>query len=101
MSEPISPSVTDFLIRLKKIDLRQLTVRDICVLYVVITKPGCSGMEVSAKLGIKDRSAIASNLHRLIREGYIEDRREHQRKAYATILHVLPRGLEFWEEIKP
>lgn len=100
MSEK-SSSAVDFLIRLKKIDLRGLTVRDMLVLYTIITKPGISGMEISTKLGFKDRASIQSNVNRLIREGYIEDRREHQRKAYATILHVLPAGLIFWDEIKP
>lgn len=101
MSNQISPNVEDFLVRLRKVDLRGLTVRDVLVLYVIIGHPGCSGIEVSNKLGIKDRSAIASNIWRLIREGYIEDRREEQRKANPAILHPLPHGLDFWDEIKP
>jgi DNA-binding MarR family transcriptional regulator len=101
MSNHICPNVEDFLVRLRKIDLRGLTVRDVLVLYVVIGSPGCSGIEVSSKLGIKDRSAIASNIWRLIREGYIEDRREEMRKAIPAVLHPLTAGVEFWDEIKP
>ena len=103
MSEDIlSRNVTaDFLVNLRKIDKRHLTVRDILILYVIIQKPGSSGIEISTKLGIKDRSAIASNLRRLEREGYIEDRRETRTKAVSAILHPLSAGLEFWNEIKP
>jgi DNA-binding MarR family transcriptional regulator len=91
----------DFLINLRKIDKRSLTVRDILILYVVMENPGISGIDITKKLGIKDRSAIASNLRRLERESYIEDRREIRSKAVPTMLHVLPRGVEFWNEIKP
>lgn len=98
----LSRNVTfDFLVNLRKIDKRSLTVRDILILYVIIENPGCSGVEITNKLGIKDRSAIASNLRRLEREGYIEDRREKRTKAISAILHVMPAGTEFWNEIKP
>lgn len=96
------PNVTvEFLSRLRKIDLRSLTNRDVLVLYAIIQQPGQSGLEISTKLGIPDRSGIASNIWRLIREGYIEDRRTEHKKAVPAILHPLQRGLEFWDEIKP
>lgn len=102
MTEQSSRNVTiDFLVKLRKIDKRTLTVRDLLVLYVIIETPGCSGIDVSNKLGLPVRSSIASNLLRLEREGYIEDRREVRSKAVSAILHPLPRGLEFWDEIKP
>lgn len=101
MSAQILPNVAEFLVRLRKVDLRGLTVRDVLVLYVILGNPGCSGIDVSNKLGIKDRSAISSNLQRLAREGYIEDRRTERRKAVSAMLYVLPRGEEFWNEIKP
>lgn len=97
----LSSVTSDFLVRLRKIDLRGLTVRDVLVLYVIITHPGCSGIEITNKLGLRDRSAIASTLLRLEREKYIEDRREVRSKANPAILHPAPRGLEFWGEIKP
>ncbi len=101
MSEPISPNVTDFLVRLRKVDLKGLTVRDVLVLYAVMTNPGASGMEITTKLGIKERSLISSNLSRLERHGFIEDRRSDRLKAVPGMLYVLPAGLEFWNEIKP
>jgi DNA-binding MarR family transcriptional regulator len=88
-------------VKLRKIDLRGLTVRDVLVLYAIMGNPGASGLDISTKLGIKDRSAIASNLARLEREGFIEDRREERKKAVPGVLHVQPAGLEFWDEIKP
>lgn len=102
MNDDASRNVTvDFLVNLRKIDKRSLTVRDILILYVVIENPGISGIDITKKLGIKDRSAIASNLHRLERENYLEDRRETRTKAVPTILHALPKGLALWDEIKP
>lgn len=96
------PSLTaDFLVRLRKVDKRGLTVRDVLILYVIITCPGCSGIEVTNKLGLPDRSAVASNLLRLEREGYTVDRREVRSKANPAILHPTQRGLDFWNEIKP
>lgn len=96
------PSVTsDFLVRLRKVDRRSLTVRDVLVLYAIMRHPGTSGIEVTNKLGLPDRSAVASNLLRLEREGYIEDRREVRSKANPAILHPTQKGLEFWDDIKP
>lgn len=101
MSNPMLPNVEGFLVRLRKIDKRGLTAKDVLVLFCIMNNPGCSGIEVSTKLGIKDRSSIASNIHRLERHGFIEDRREEYRKAVPAILHPLPAGLAFWDEIKP
>lgn len=96
------PSLTEaFLVKLRKVDKRGLTVRDVLVLYVIITHPGCSGIEITNKLGFKDRSAIASNILRLEREGYMSDHREVRSKANPAILHPLPKGIDFWNEIKP
>ena len=94
-------STSDFLVRLRKIDMRTLTVRDVLVLYAIIKNPGASGIEISSKLGFKDRSSVACNLLRLEREGYIEDRREVRNKANPAVLHALAPGIAFWEEIKP
>lgn len=102
MTEDTSRNGTiDFLVKLRKMDKRMLTVRDILVLYVIIETPGCSGIDITNKLGLPERSSIASNLLRLEREGYIEDRRQVRSKAVSAILHPQPRGLEFWDEIKP
>lgn len=97
----MSPNDTQFLVRLRKIDIRGLTVRDVLVLYAIMANPGSAGLDIATKLGVRDRSAIASNLLRLEREGLIEDRRLQRKKAVSGILHVLPAGIEFWNEIKP
>lgn len=101
MINQISPNVTSFLVKLRKADKRGLTLRDILVLYAVMERPGASGLDIATKLGIQDRSAIASNLARLERAGFIEDRREVHGRAIPAILHVLPAGVAFWDEIKP
>lgn len=100
-NEHQTSATADFLIRLRKIDKRTLTVRDVQILYAVIKTPGISGVEIATKLGFKDRSAISTNVHRLAREGYIEDRREVRRKANPASFHVLPAGIAFWDDIKP
>jgi DNA-binding MarR family transcriptional regulator len=91
----------EFLVRLRKIDKRMLTVRDVLVLYTIIETPGIAGNEITNKLGLENRSSISSNIQRLIREGYIEDHREVCRKANPAVLHALPAGLAFWDDIKP
>lgn len=97
---PVSPTV-EFLVRLRKIDKHGLTHRDAIILYTVINNPGISGVEIVDKLGLVNRSGIASNINRLIRCHFIEDRREMARKASPAVLHALPAGMAFWDEIKP
>lgn len=90
-----------FLVKLRKMDKRNLTARDVLILYTIIQQPGISGIDISTKLGLPGRGAVATNLLRLEREGYVVDHREVRSKANAAILHATPKGLEFWEEIKP
>lgn len=97
---PASPTA-EFLVRLRKIDMRGLTHRDAIILYTVIRYPGISGVEIVDKLGLNNRSGIASNINRLIRCHFIEDRRDMPRKAAPAVLHALPAGVAFWDEIKP
>ena len=102
MSGNMIPGATGaFLIRLRKIDMHGLTIRDPIILYAIIVSPGISGMEIVKKIGLKDHSSVALNIQRLIRCGFIEDRREMARKAAPAILHPLPAGIAFWDEIKP
>lgn len=102
MSGNIIPvSETDFLVRLRKIDLHGLSHRDVIILYTIIRNPGISGMEIVDKIGLKNRSNVTLNIARLIRCNFIEDRREAARKANPAMLHALPAGVAFWDEIKP
>jgi predicted transcriptional regulator len=97
----IPSAAADFLVRLRKIDLHGLTHRDVIILYTIIKTPGSSGIEVADKIGLKNRSSVALNITRLIRCGFIEDRREMARKASPAVLHALQPGIDFWNEIKP
>ena len=91
----------DFLIRLRKIDLHGLSHRDVIILYTIIRNPGISGVEICDKIGLKNRSNVTLNITRLARMGFVEDRREMARKANPAVLHALPPGIAFWDEIKP
>lgn len=93
--------VVEFLVRLKRIDRKGYTVRDVLSLYTIIHNPGISGVDLAGMIGAGNRSNINSNIHRLIRAGLIEDRRATTRKANPAVLHALPAGIEFWNEIKP
>jgi DNA-binding MarR family transcriptional regulator len=95
-----SPTI-DFLVRLRIADKRGLTLRDILVLYAVMTNPGISGVEIMNKIGLENRSGVQTNIMRLLREGYMEDRRIRHRKAEPVRLYILPLGTEFWNQIKP
>jgi DNA-binding MarR family transcriptional regulator len=101
LNQKLPTGTLDFLVRLRKIDKRSLTARDVLVLFAIIETPGSSGLEISLKLGLPDRSSLGSGLVRLEREGYIEDRREVRRKAHPAVLHATAKGLDFWDEIKP
>lgn len=93
-----SPTVT-FLLRLSKIDKSGLTVRDVIVLYAVMSKPGINGNDVTKMIGHEDRSGLQAGFERLMRHGLIEDRRERWGKAVPTIFHALPAGVKFWEDL--
>lgn len=94
-----SPAV-DMLLKLRRIDKSGLTVRDIMLLYAIITKPGISGWEAGKSIGIEARSSVQTGLARMIKRGLIEDRRVHEGKGVPNILHALPAGIEFWNGLK-
>lgn len=100
-NETRTDPVVDFLIRLRKIDKLGLTARDVLMLYTIIARPGISGIDAANAIGIKFRSGVAPGIGRLIRAGFIEDRREQARKANPAQLHPLPEGEAFWNDIKP
>lgn len=89
-----------FLVRLRKMDKRALTVRDVLVLHTVIANPGISGIAIQQAFNYGSRSAVTSNIARLIKHGLIEDRRTEFKQAHPVILHALPAGIEFWAELK-
>lgn len=90
-----------FLVRLKKIDKRSLTVRDIILLFYIMHNPGCNGQEASVFCGVVNRSSIGLCLKRLLKAGMIEDRRLTKGKAVQNQLYATQTGIDFWNEIKP
>ena len=93
--------VVEFLMRLRKMDKRGLTTRDVLLLYTIIANPGIHGKDAAHKIGTVDRSGIQHCLMRLIREGMIEDRRPEARRAQPNRLYALSAGIEFWNDLKP
>lgn len=91
----MQPTVVTFMLRLKKIDNANLTSRDIMVLWALHTTPGMMGQEVSKKLGFEVRSRIQYVFDRLIREGYIEDRRIIVKRKAPNNFFILPKGRDF------
>lgn len=91
----------EFLIRLRKIDKQGITVRDTLMLYILIGNPGMTGLDLGKATGFGNRSSVDSNIRRLIRHGLIEDRRERFGQAIPNDLHITPKGMEFWNSIKP
>lgn len=94
-------AVMEMMIRLRKIDRRGLTLRDVLILWVVSEYPGSTGQDIVRRLGLENRSNIQFNLPRLIRQGLMEDRRPEQEKGVANAMYITPAGLAFWDEIKP
>lgn len=94
-------TIAEFLLRLRTIDKRGLTVRDILLLYYFMSHPGNSGADVCHALGIDHRSNIQLCLKRLFKAGFLEDRRAEFSKRVVGRLYTTPAGAAFWEEIKP
>lgn len=98
MTNDTFPNVT-FLMRLRKIDKAHLTVRDVLILYTIMSTPAVNGNDVTKTIGLVDRSSLQSCFARLERHGFIEDRRERWGKAVPTIFHATPAGKEFWADL--
>lgn len=100
----INSPVIEFLMRLRKMDSLAITARDVLLLYTIIANPGIHGKDAAHKIsGTLERSGIHFGLARLMRMGFIEDRRpaSEARRARPSAFHALPAGIEFWNELKP
>jgi DNA-binding MarR family transcriptional regulator len=91
----------DFLSRLKRIDNHDLKVRDILVLWGIAREHGVMGQEIAHKLGYKGRSNVQHSIDRLLRHGFIEDRRPVANNMTPNELYVTPAGTELLTEIVP
>jgi len=96
-----SGPTVDFLKRLKRLDAEYVTPRDVLCLYCVLRKPGMSRQDLCHVIGVLNASNVLSNVTRLIRWGFMEDRRVDIRRASPSMLYVLPPGIEFWNSIDP
>lgn len=92
----------EFLVRLRKIDKSGLTARDVLLLYTIITHSGIHGHDAGKAIGVAERSSVTFGLNRLIKRGFIEDRREERLvgRGVPNRLYALPAGIEFWNELK-
>lgn len=78
-----------------------MTVRDAILLHQVVEHPGLCGLDICKRLGITNRSSVASNFPRLIKAGLVEDRRLREAQAVPSRYFVTPKGEEFWRELAP
>lgn len=93
--------LTDFMLRLKKIDRAGHTCRDVFVLWAVAREPGLMGRELAIKLGYKTRSAVQNRIGHLIRAGLLEDRRAVMSQLTPNDLYITPAGEKFLAEVVP
>lgn len=95
----------DFLVRLRKIDRQRLTARDMIVLWGVKHNPGIMGKELATKLGYPSRSHVQEHVARLIRHGFVEDRRHIPPGSAPHMipndLHITAAGEDFLGKILP
>jgi len=100
MTAGYSPTI-EFLRRLKKIDAEDLRTRDILVLWAISRQGGMMGLELSRQLGYPSRSHVQICIERLIRHGFIEDRRKVVNQLTPNDLYILPAGIKFLAEVVP
>lgn len=93
----------DFLVRLRQLDILYVTPRDVLALAAIIGAPGISMTDLCNTVGVPNVSLIRSNINRLIRWGYVEDRRKPEKVNHGVPynLHPLPAGIAFWNTIRP
>lgn len=104
MIEHKIPAV-DFMVRLKLMDRSLVTTRDAICLWAIKSNPGTAGRELALKLGYAARSSIEFNVARLVRLGYIQDRRENvdplKPRLTPNSFYITPDGDAFLDELLP
>jgi DNA-binding MarR family transcriptional regulator len=91
----------NFMVRLRRIDNAHLVCRDVLIMWAVKADPGMMGRELAMKLGYKSRSNVQEHVARLIRLGFIEDRRVKLDNRTPNDLHITPAGIDFLAETVP
>jgi DNA-binding MarR family transcriptional regulator len=78
---------------LRDLDMR-LTYRTGRVLAVIAEEPGCSNVEIGARVEVKDQGQISKLLSRLARRGLIVNTGMGQARGAANAWHLTTRGHE-------
>lgn len=94
-------AASDFLVRLRKIENSGLKPRDIVVLYAINGQGGMMGREISDKLAYPSRSHIQDGLERLMKAGYVEDRRPQHNQQTPNDFWITPAGAALVADIVP
>lgn len=92
---------SDFLVRLRKIENTGLKARDIVVLYAVVSTPGMMGNQIAGKLGYSSRSNLQDGFDRLMKGGFMEDRRPHHNQQTPNDFHATQAGRALIADIVP
>jgi len=100
MSMEVKDGPARFAMRLKRMDSEGLKPRDVLILFAVISRPGMSGLDVATMVAAGLHGNVRSNVLRLERKGYIEDRRSEVSNGVRSNFHPTPAGRVFWDELK-
>lgn len=95
-----SPLV-DFMVGLRKIDKSAHKPRDLMVLWTIAREGGQMGKEIAARLGYPSRSHIQDAFERLMKSGFIEDRRKTFNQQTPNDFWITPAGEAFLIDIIP
>lgn len=90
--------ILSLMVKMKMLDKAELVPRDILSIWFIHDNPGTNGTDLFRKLGYPTRSAVQSSVNRIVREGYVDDRRVRVAKMIPNILHLTPKGLKFYQE---
>lgn len=94
-------SASDFFVRLRKLENAALKPRDLVSLYAIRVQPGMMQLELAKKLGYASRSNVQDCVLRLIKYGFIEDRRVVTRIQTPSDLHITAAGEALLADIVP
>tara|TARA_R110002020_G_scaffold50806_1_gene143812 strand:- start:412 stop:720 length:309 start_codon:yes stop_codon:yes gene_type:complete len=85
---------------LQKLDMLQMTVRDALVLFVVIKRPGITGADIAAELGLGSRSLVQYVIKRQKARGLITDNRKTISQGHPSNFRATVKGKLLWDQIE-
>lgn len=97
----MTTSVTEFMLKLRKIEDAGLTTRDVLILWACRSKAGMMGREVQLMLAYPFRSMLQIRFRILSEKGLLEDRRlpNRVRQREPNRLYVTPAGEKFLDDL--